>query len=868
MKKKIFVSILILTSIILISNQLNINKEKEILRQDMPGRSAIRDFEMMKDPVLNRIPFERFPVAQQQTKQMFRANRNMSNLNWTQIPGNMGGRTKAICLDPNDPNHNTLWAGSATGGLWKNTQINNSNNPWIPQSDVWETLSISSIAFDPNNTQIMYVGTGEYETAITDMYRESSGRGYGIWKSTDDGNTFQRLLSTQDFAYISDLVIKNQGGQSVIYAGVLSGVYHGGNFNSQPSDGLYRSTDGGTTWEQVLPNIPGTNTPFSPSDIEISANGKIFVGTKRNIQNQGGGYILISDTGDPGTWTIIDQFKNLISNDSDFNIPGRVKLASAPSNPDVVYAVFAAKSTQQTIEGFPKTIGKIMAKTTNGGSTWQQANVPTSNGTNEWAYLAWHSLAVSVDPNNENRVFIGGLEIYLSTDGAQNWQRVSSWVGSGGFAPNYVHADTHCLLFEPGNSANLYIASDGGVFYSNNADSYLYFEGRNKSYSSLQFYSTSISKQGPEALAGGLQDNGSIIYTGNSIEETSIIQGGDGAFCRFDDNENILITTTYDNQFQINDNTGQMLNYVYSYSSGLFVSTFDYDSQNNVIWAIASDLNNNNLDKVLKITDILNGEHGSFINLGTGANKYFSAIRLIDNNNMYIGTSNGKLYKVSNINNSPSSQQIDNGNFTNGFISCIQTGDNGQRILVTVSNYGMQSVWQSLDGGSSWTNKDGNLPDMPVRWALYHPQNPNQVMLATETGVWTCDNINANPVVWTSQSNSLPNVRVDMLDIRPDNNKVVAGTHGRGLFTTTWDLINDIKTTEVTNFNIYPNPASGFINIKTKEDNLQLHIYDLNGKKVLSQKLTSGLQQINISKLKKSYYLIEVSNTFKTLIVK
>ncbi len=835
---------------------------------DMPGRAAVRDFEMMKDPVLNRIPFERYPLAQQQTRQMLSLNRNSQNLIWSQIPADMGGRTKALCLDPNDPNRQTLWAGSATGGLWKNTDISNPDNAWIPVSDVWQTLSISSIVFDPANPQVMYVGTGEYETAITDIYRESSGRGYGIWKSTDGGLTFQRLLSTQNFPYISDMVIRNENGHSVIYAGVLSGIYRGGNFQAQPSEGLFRSADGGNTWQQVLPDIQGTNTPYAPSDIEIASDGRIYVGTKRNFQGEGAACILMSDTGNPGSWTLNNQFQTSISNAADFNIPGRVKLASAPSNPGVVYAVFAAKSLQQTIEGFPQTIGKFMAKTTDAGNTWQMVNVPDSGSGNNWAYLAWHALSISVDPNDENRVFAGGLDVYVSDDGAQSWQHISDWAAmyyGGGDA--YVHADIHRLLFEQGNSSRLFIATDGGVFYTDNADSNnIIFQNRNKSYSTLQFYSVSINKTGQNMAAGGLQDNGTVLAMNNSpINESFMIQGGDGAFCRFDDDENILITSTYDNKFQIYNIDTSVINRIYSYASGLFTTTFDYDSQNNVIWAIASDLHDNRLDEVLKLTDILNGENGTYINLGTGTDKYFSAIRLIDNNNMYIGTANGKLYKVSNINQNPVSQQIDGNNF-NGFISCIQTGDNGQRILITVSNYGVTSVWQSLNGGNTWTNVEGNLPDMPVRWAIYHPQNPNRVMLATETGIWTTDDVNANTVVWVPQNNAFPHVRVDMLDIAPLNNKVIAGTHGRTLFTATWDNTNNTKDLHLTKFKIYPNPTNDFINIEVNDDNLKYRILDLNGKPVMQGKLTQRKQQINVSGLSKGYYLVQVGNGIEKML--
>jgi len=405
------------------------------------------------------------------------------------------------------------------------------------------------------------------------------------------------------------------------------------------------------------------------------------------------------------------------------------------------------------------------------------------------------------------------------------------------------------------------------VFYSNNANTQnITFSTRNKSYNTLQCYATSISQNGMEIIAAGLQDNGTVGYYGNPITEDDMIQGGDGAFCQFDKNDNILITSTYDNQFKIyNYATGQ-INYIYDYASGLFTSTFDYDSTNNVIWAIASDLHNNRLGQVLKLTDLLEAYTGDFINLNTGADKYFSAIRLLNNDALLIGTANGHLYKVTHINSNPVSVELGSGIFPAGFISSIQIADNGQKILLTISNYGVDSVWWSNDGGQTWQNKEGNLPDIPVRWAIFHPQNPEQVMLATETGVWTTDHINADPVVWTPQSNGFPNVRVDMLDVKADNNKVVAGTHGRAMFTTIWDQVSGISDIKTIDFKLYPNPATDFIEVELPYATA-LQIFDLNGKLVLSKDLKKGTNHLSINNLNSGIYMVKVENTVKKLIV-
>jgi hypothetical protein len=197
-------------------------------------------------------------------------------ITWTSYSSNMGGRTRAIMYDPNDPSSHKVWAGGVTGGLWYNTNITDPNQSWIPVGDFWPTLAIRCITYDPNNPSIFYIGTGEPETAIQ-TYRESSGLGDGIWKSTDGGVTWNLLNSTTGFAYIPKIAVRNENGNSVIYAAVVSGLYHG-THNSLPSDGLFRSTDGGITWTQVLPDIDGFSVPYSPSDVVLGAGGRIFVG--------------------------------------------------------------------------------------------------------------------------------------------------------------------------------------------------------------------------------------------------------------------------------------------------------------------------------------------------------------------------------------------------------------------------------------------------------------------------------------------------------------------------------------------------------------------------------------------------------------
>jgi hypothetical protein len=273
----------------------NPGKTERETAADQPEVAAIQDFFMTMDPASGTIPRERLLNACRETRAMMQQKGDKSLPSWTGYSSDMGGRTRAIMYDPNDATHHKVWAGGVTGGLWYNTNITSSLQSWVPVGDFWPTLAIRCITYDPLNTSIFYIGTGEPETAIQ-TYRESSGLGDGIWKSTDGGQSWNQLGSTAGFAYVPKIVVRNENGNSVIYAAVVSGLYHG-THHALPSDGLFRSADGGTTWTQVLPNISGFSVPYSPSDVVLGADGRIYVGTMPNLDGNGAAVLLYSTTG-------------------------------------------------------------------------------------------------------------------------------------------------------------------------------------------------------------------------------------------------------------------------------------------------------------------------------------------------------------------------------------------------------------------------------------------------------------------------------------------------------------------------------------------------------------------------------------------
>ncbi|HRY32690.1 MAG TPA: hypothetical protein P5531_06955 [Bacteroidales bacterium] len=810
------------------------------LKLGFPQQQALQDFFLTLDPALGRVPKERLLTAWKYGNSLAHSKTDpLSNVvSWTNVPSDMGGRMRAVQWDPGDPLEKKAWAGSVTGGLWFNNDVTNPSSPWIAVDDFWSGLSVACIAFDPQNSQVMYVGTGEAPTAII-TYRESCGLGVGILKSTDGGLTWNLLPSTAQFAFVNDILVRNENGNSVVYAGVVSGKYMGAAHASMPSDGLYRSADGGVSWTQVLPNITGETKAWPVSDIDMNSNGRIFVGTSRNLDGKGGASILYSDAGTAGTWTVFDNYLLSIPAQPDFYLPGRVMVACAPSNPSTVYAIISAGN----IQGWEVYNGLYFLRSTNQGVSWTAMSIPPDYNNRNWANLAWHAFTIGVDQNNPSTVWIGGLDLNRSTNGGQSWTKMTDWalMYQGG-GPDYVHADLHAVVYKPGSSQEILFGTDGGIFYTaSGGTASPVFQEMSQNLSTLQFYTCALTPQpGSDMMAGGLQDNGCLWYTGNDLSLNDMVSGGDGAYCFFDqDDPGLLITSIYYNTYYIFNN-GSFLNYVDAYQSGYFINPADYDYRFNTLYANAGPMyGSGSQDRLLRIQDIDGMANGQFLNLGTATTVPFTHIKVspnstLNNIRVFAGSMSGRLFRISNAQATPQVTEIGSPSFPTATISCVAVGGSDDTLLVSFSNYGVASVWRTFDGGQNWQNAEGNLPDMPVRWAVFHPQNRQQVLLATELGVWSTSNLFSGNVWWTPASQGLANVRVDMLQLRNSDKRVSAATHGRGLFLGTYllDPASGLQEQPGSNqqITLRPNPSSGLVTLDNPfSGDIELSISSLSG---------------------------------------
>ncbi|MEP6647656.1 MAG: GEVED domain-containing protein [Saprospiraceae bacterium] len=741
---------------------------EEELATDRPDLAFELDFLKTMDPALGAVPYERLFSANQEIDRELKKRAPISGVNWTERgPANVGGRSRAIMFDPNDATHKKVWAGGIGGGLWYTSDVTLASPVWNKVNDLWDNIAITTIAYNPNNTQEFYVGTGE------GWANYDAQQGSGIWKSSNGGSSWAVLgptipgayNSSNDFHYVQKIAIKSNG---YIFAATRGYFVNSG--------GIMRSIDNGNTWTKVLTVYTGAGTLYDRAcDVEVAANGDVFASF--GISSAGKVFkSLNASNGASGTWT------DLSTNIGVANAQ-RIELACAPSNSSVIYAVAYGGSGINDIEWFKRTI--------NGGTTWSSLAIPrlpddgTTHFTNGQGY---YDLILAVHPTNSDFILAGGINLHRSTNGGTSWSPISHWYG--GFSQPYVHADQHMIQFRPGFSNEVIFGNDGGIFYSTNAGNSgatPAFADKNSGYRVTQFYSCAVRNEynGNYFLAGA-QDNGTQKFTLPGLQNTSSAIGGDGGFCHIDqlDGDNQFAAYTYNNLYRSLDG-GYTFDPFIAENTGLFINPTDYDNTRKILYCSADP------DFIKRISNITGTPVNTDISVSLGV-ATISALKVSPYNDVvFLGVENGRIYKLSSASTgAPSLTRIDNGATpinTAGFVSSIDVGVDDGHILITFSNYGITSVWQTADGGAHWFSKEGNLPDIPINWAIYNPNNRNQVIAATELGVWTTDNFVPTGVgvpVWGEGNSGLAHTRCDMLKYRASDKMVVIATHGRGLYTT------------------------------------------------------------------------------------
>ena len=765
---------------------------------DRPDLAFEQDFLRTMNPTLKRPTPEVLPAIIRKNRLGASSNAKPTSLpgdntsvatNWKELgPTNVGGRTRALAWDPTTTNK--VWAGGVSGGLWYNNNITNANSSWIKVNDFWSTLSVTKISFDPTNASVAYVSTGE-------GFNVGASIGAGIWKTADGGNTWNQLSSTVNMRYINDLIVRPESilGSTigVIYAAVDQVNYQGNSFD-QFGVGLFRSEDFGVNWTQVMPDISVNNSPFVPASIQLSASNRIWVGTKSNgyygSVDGGGGRVLYSDNGT--TWTVSNTLN--LSN-------GRVTVACAPSDANYIYSF---------MEGAPPaTVPIVIRKSIDNGVSWTDVALPLDadddNGIPADDFTrgqVWYDQALAVDPMHPQNLIIGGIDLFSSPDGGATWGQISKWSDNGnlsGLTCSFVHADQHAICFKPGSSTEVIFGNDGGIFYTSDITSSVTSDvitARNKNYNVTQFYSAAINPTaGNNYHMAGAQDNGTQQFHSDNLNTTREVYGGDGGYCFIDQlNTDYQIVSYVNNNYFLYYVKGigdtASLDLLSDGNTGSFINPACYDNNMHALYTYKSSdaTSGGSIYRVknINLAPAVIAETVNVTNLTASATAFKVSPYTTTSTTLFIGTASGKLIKLTNADGAttPVETDITGTMLPTGSISCIEIGSSENELLVTFFNYGLvNKIYYSADGGTTWVSKMGDFPDIPVRWAMFNPNDfTTEVILATELGIYGTNNFNVPTPTWTAKNTGFSNVRTDMLQMRTSDKMVIAATHGRGLY--------------------------------------------------------------------------------------
>jgi len=706
-------------------------------------------------------------------------------------PANMGGRITDIEGIPGNPG--TVYVATGTGGLWKTT---NWGIRWTPLFDEQETTSIGDIALDPQNPDVIWVGTGEANT------RNSVSIGCGVYKSTDGGKTWQ-YLGLRETRQISRIIVHPRDPNTVWVAAI------GSPFGPNPERGVFMTTDGGKTWQKVL----YIDEYHGASDLDIDpVNPNILYAgmwrferkpwTHTSGSEQGG---VFKSTDGGRTWR---KLTNGLP-----KLMGRIGVKVAPSNPNIVYVI--AESNDGTL-----------FRSTDRGETFQRISSETNIVSRGFYYTD-----MRVCPSDPNRLYFLATQLRMSIDGGRTTQQIAQT----------VHVDHHALWIDPMNPNVLWNGNDGGLAFSLD---------RGETWDVIaniplgQFYQIYCSFEAPfYQVAGGLQDNGSWIgwarnkEGGIVNEHWRMVSFGDGFFCVIHPRDpNMVISESQGgNILRTNLATGiqenispqarrsdggpaSELKYRFNWNTPIIPSPHDPDTVyvgGNVVfkstdfgttWSVISpDLTTNDPEKQkdaggpVWVENTTAEYHCTIISLAESP---------VQKGLLWVGTDDGRLWKspddgktwielTRNVPNLP----------PNSPVSHVEPSRaNADTAYVAFDRHMLNDfkpyLYKTTDGGRTWQPLTNGLPDEAYVFVVREdPRNLNLLYAGTERGLFVSFDGGQN---WQRMPN-LPPVPVHDIMVHTLMNDLVIGTHGRSIY-----VLDDITPLQEVSPAILEKPAHLF----------------------------------------------------------
>lgn len=738
----------------------------EHLMKTSGAYQALEHYSFQRSYPYNTIPLKTY------TKEVARYSRNGARFRtkqtstWTSLgPHNKAGRTLAICLNPQKTK--TIYLGTAGGGLWRSHTGGEGKSAWTQVATGFPIKAVASIAIPKEDSSTIYVGTGEVY-----RHRRSDGGqtdrtlrgtyGLGILKSTDAGATWTQSLSwpEKDITGVQKIRINPKKSQTVMAA---------------TTEGVYISYNSGTSWANTL-NVPMV------TDLLINAQDTTqILAACGNFQSENYGLYRSTDGGK--NWSkVINGFPAVFD--------GKVLLSASAASADTVYASVGAAHTTQGIRS-------SLYVSADRGISWTLKS--TSNYA---AYQFWFSHYAMVHNADPTRLLAGGVDMFRFTNSGDNIVKASDWrlinftSGIGeqeGTKSNYAHADHHEAVSDPNNPDVVYLATDGGVFRTD--DFGVTYRSLNGGLQNTQFYSIASGQNTNSILWGGLQDNGSFIYQDNKTWHFS--ETGDGMKVLISPSNDQVIFDgrpwgairkstdggqTFGNFFRpVDINPIQLVVYHYHFKSPCEISPVN----NQVMYAGSSVL--------AKSVDL--GE--------TWVKTTTSPIQDTTMPVFSMGLSHHEVNTVAvatapslvSTNLKPQVFITNNGgtfftNITAGLpdriASQIEFDPNDANTLYVVfSGFDSGHVYRSKDKGNTWEDISGNLPNVPHA-DIFVPKNmPGLLFVGNDIGVFVSRDGGKS---WENFNNGLPYpANVEDIAYNSATNKMQIGTHGNGVFETSLD---------------------------------------------------------------------------------
>jgi len=730
------------------------------------------------------------------------------------VPGNGGGAGRVDCIALSPKDTATIFVGAASGGLWV---THNSGQTWATTTDLLPALSIADIAINPNNTDTMYVATGDgYGYTVPEGNEQVFWGGTysaGVMKSVDGGLTWNTtgLTHTQDSMDVINRLLIDPNNPNILLAATHTGTY--------------RTINAGITWIRV-----DTGTVF---DLAFNTANSDTVYAAHSLD--------IFKSNDAGaTWYNI-------TNGSLYNEPSdRITLATTPANSNVIYVI--NYSDEYPVSLF---------RSSDGGNTFSSQTYPFMA-----QFYGYYDLVMAVSPTDANTLYCGGYEIVQSTDGGNSWNYADNVSYP---SPDYVHVDKHAIIFYPNSNSDILCGNDGGLFRTTNGGNT--WTDLSNGLAIKQYYRISSSALNVNYIYAGAQDNGTDRYNGFSWQQ---VTGADGMQPLVDyTSDDINYTSAEYGYLSKSINGGNSFNVITPNSSGNGSWTTPYilNPQHHKTILAGYSYVYRSYDEGYTWTGL------SSLN-NTGDEITSMAISVTDTNYIYAGFY-GDLISTTDGGNTwtditgtlPVNQ--------NALTWIAVSSYDPQKIWVTFSGYTDGSkIFESKDGGNTWINYSGSLPNIPANCVAYQPKSKDVLYVGTDLGVFVRDSTMSD---WELYNTGLPNVIINQLEVVPLAGQLRAATYGRGIWETgLYDWTSGIApVSSEDDISVYPNPSNGLFTLSvssTQQDNISIDVINVLGEIVMQaqKQVQSGPNgfELNLSQQAKGVYFIRISSSNESVIKK